>query len=570
MTASEWSKIAESVKLLIPREYDPYQASTSGTCFVQFDLERRCFLIISEDSGNALDIIDSRDIVGAAVDVELSGSAGAANLAKRVSTASPDSTEDSSPTRQRADNEPKSDVPKDTKGCAILEIYAYPRVHPAERNMLSSCGFSSQRKPTTEYRSPEDIEKLGSRRRHHRRFQVSPAEDLSTLSALVSCIRNIARPGCGKGEKMLILVNPFSGTQEGTSIFKNLAVPLFEEAGMDYDFLITKDYNHAFERMKEKATDSDTQDISNYDGVVAIGGDGIIHEMLQGIRTRSDSHEVLGKLKLGVIGSGTSNGLAKSLAYASDELDSALDYAFLVAKGSTVKMDLSEYQTKSASYLSFLSFSWSMIADIDIESEMIRFVGFLRMDLWGAWCVLKLRKYRARFSYLPPSADGASSARCPPLSDPIPSDGTWVTSEDDFVLFWASQVSHCAEKTFNSPGSTLDDGLFQILIVRYVIRPWKARMCFGSRNSDHPFLFHRGKVSRLRMAMILLGLDSGGHANMPGVEFIKCSAYRLEPVSPGSYNDLDGEVIEDGPVQGHVLPSAVKVFCTPKETRTSQ
>ena len=65
------------------------------------------------------------------------------------------------------------------------------------------------------------------------------------------------------------------------------------------------------------------------------------------------------------------------------------------------------------------------------------------------------------------------------------------------------------------------------------------------------------------MAMILLGLDSGGHANMPGVEFIRCTAYRLEPITTGSFNDLDGEVIESGPVQAHVLPGAVKVFCTP-------
>ena len=68
------------------------------------------------------------------------------------------------------------------------------------------------------------------------------------------------------------------------------------------------------------------------------------------------------------------------------------------------------------------------------------------------------------------------------------------------------------------------------------------------------------------MAMILLGLDSGGHVGMPGVEFIRCSAYRLEPITPGSFNDLDGEVIEAGPVQAHVMPGAVKVFCTQKDT----
>lgn len=70
-----------------------------------------------------------------------------------------------------------------------------------------------------------------------------------------------------------------------------------------------------------------------------------------------------------------------------------------------------------------------------------------------------------------------------------------------------------------------------------------------------------GSVSRLRLALILIAMAHSGHVDMPGVEFVKCSAYRLEPITPGSFNDLDGEVIESGPVQAAVVPSAIQVFC---------
>jgi diacylglycerol kinase family enzyme len=70
-----------------------------------------------------------------------------------------------------------------------------------------------------------------------------------------------------------------------------------------------------------------------------------------------------------------------------------------------------------------------------------------------------------------------------------------------------------------------------------------------------------GNVSRFRLLLILLGLETGSHVNMDGVEFIDCTAYRFEPISEGSYNDLDGEVIESGPIQGIVLPSAMKAYC---------
>lgn len=60
---------------------------------------------------------------------------------------------------------------------------------------------------------------------------------------------------------------------------------------------------------------------------------------------------------------------------------------------------------------------------------------------------------------------------------------------------------------------------------------------------------------------MLLAMDTGKHIEMEGAEYIACTAYRLEP--QGSYNDLDGEVIESGPVQAHVIPGVLNVFAGP-------
>ena len=137
----------------------------------------------------------------------------------------------------------------------------------------------------------------------------------------------------------------------------------------------------------------------------------------------------------------------------------------MIVKGISSRVDLSRYETKSASYLSFLTFSWAMIADIDIESECIRWAGFLRMDIWGVLRVLFLRKYRAKFSYLPPS-ETKTPISIPPLNKPIPDSKGWVTCEDDFILFWASQVTYAGEQMFHAPPCKLNDGVFHIMIVR--------------------------------------------------------------------------------------------------------
>ena len=111
----------------------------------------------------------------------------------------------------------------------------------------------------------------------------------------------------------------------------------------------------------------------------------------------------------------------------------------------------------------------------------------------------------------------------------------WVTIEDDFLLFWPSHVTHAAKRTYHCPDSKMQDGIFKVMIVR-------------------------GRVSRLKMALILLGLETGGHVGYSESEFIDCCAYRLEPITPG-LSVLDGEVIEEGPIQAKVLPAALSVFC---------
>ena len=116
--------------------------------------------------------------------------------------------------------------------------------------------------------------------------------------------------------------------------------------------------------------------------------------------------------------------------------------------------------------MSFLTFSWSLLADIDIESEFLHFLGDFRFDLWAVWRLAFLRTYRARFSYLP--ATEANKVKeipsMPALNEPVPSN--WITIEDKFFLFWASQVTHAGIHQYHAPPCRMQDGVFQILIVR--------------------------------------------------------------------------------------------------------
>mmetsp|Transcript_4146 Transcript_4146/g.8778 ORF Transcript_4146/g.8778 Transcript_4146/m.8778 type:complete len:312 (+) Transcript_4146:1-936(+) len=306
-----------------------------------------------------------------------------------------------------------------------------------------------------------------------------------------------------------------------------------------------------------------------------MGGDGILNEIMQGIRSRPqhDQEQILSSIKFGIVGCGTSNGLAKSILHWSGEEYGALESIFQICKGVVATLDIATYallpkhekkgvvngvnndesdtlavqkmrqtQQSNVKYItSFLSFSWGLIADCDLESECLRILGTLRSDIWAVYRgVLFPRRYRARFSYLPPRVNNGdevceqdSSFDMPKFVEEVPEG--WVSVEDDFTVFWACQTSHASYNMFNCPMSKMNDGLFHILVVRASCPRW-------------------------RLILMLLQLESGNHIHCKGLEVISCRAYRLEPLSYNSYNDIDGELVEDGVIQAHMMPRGAQFF----------
>ncbi len=463
------SEEAERAKLYVPNVSVLPQETSRQTCVFRWDSDTRLLTVVVDGEGeqSVIDVIDPEDIIGVNVEIKLMDLPDDSDLLE-VRTPSPSN-------QSAADNEPTSEVPLDRKATAVLSLYAYPKGKPTgvRDSVLRFCGSERNRSKTLPPVDKTKPDTFSPRHAHHRRFTVAPVEDFTDLSIMVNAIRKLSRPipshvtqvATPEEERILVIVNPQSGKKMGVNMYDTILRPMLEQAGIAHDCLVTTHANHAEERMEKQSSTSDFRDVTEYTGLALVGGDGIIHEVLQGIHRRADRELILLRVKLGAIGAGTSNGFSASLAHASKANHSPMDCAFMIVKGVSSPVDISKYETKSKSYTSHLTFSWAMIADIDIESECIRWAGFLRMDIWGVVRVLFLRKYRAKFSYLPP-AEEKKTIRVPPLDEPIPDSEGWVVSEDDFILFWASLTTHAGEQMFHAPPCKLNDGVFQIMIVR--------------------------------------------------------------------------------------------------------
>ena len=172
-------------------------------------------------------------------------------------------------------------------------------------------------------------------------------------------------------------------------------------------------------------------------------------------------------------------------------------------------------------------------ADVDIESEQWRALGSLRFTIGAIQRIIFLRQYEGRLSYLPSGSESSAVVPMPALASPVP--GEWVTIDDTFALVTIAQTSHAAHDMHSSPGASLDDGEFTLLILR-------------------------STVGRLQLLSMFLAMEDGAHLGNPALECVKAKAYRLEPATRPGNIALDGEAIDYGPVQGHVLPGAARVL----------
>ncbi|XP_059615021.1 sphingosine kinase 2-like [Phlebotomus argentipes] len=199
--------------------------------------------------------------------------------------------------------------------------------------------------------------------------------------------------------KMLIILNPKSGSGKAREVFQQRVAPIFVEAELPFELHVTKRANYAREFVR-------TRDIFAFRGIVVVGGDGIYFEVINGMMERPDWERALEEVSVGVIPCGSGNGLARSIAHSYGEPyepKPVLGASLTVIRGRSTTMDLVRVETKSQIMYSFLSIGWGLISDIDIESERLRAIGGQRFTLWSVHRLISLRTYQGRVSYLPAS-----------------------------------------------------------------------------------------------------------------------------------------------------------------------
>ena len=292
--------------------------------------------------------------------------------------------------------------------------------------------------------------------------------------------------------KYSLIVNPHGGVKSGLKILE-MVKPFFEEADADLNIIETEYAGHARDIASEVPLDGFT-------GLCAIGGDGTMHEMVNGMMTRKDGM----RIPIGLITGGTGNSFMHDL----DCLD-PVEAVQRILTNRTRKIDLFKAEAAGNLYFGFNIIGWGMPTDINLLAEKMRWLGGQRYNIASILEVLKFKTRLAR----------------------IEIDGRNIVADFGFVI--GCNTMYTGKGMKMAPLARLDDGLLDLLIVR--------------------------KAGRIKLLRMFPKIFSGKHISDPIVEYRQVRKFSIYPEEQSTLN-IDGEMLGSTPVKVEILSKEIEVL----------
>eukprot|EP00884_Botryococcus_braunii_P015345 jgi/Botrbrau1/2494/Bobra.0226s0050.1 len=139
-------------------------------------------------------------------------------------------------------------------------------------NRLCCCSMMFHLEVTTFWRKP--------RRRCEWRLQRYKLHiaDLQLVEEWVSVIRGALKELRNRPRTLLVIINPYGGARKAGQVWDRIAQPVLHLTGACCDVRETIHEKHA----TKMVTDLTLADLERYDGIIAVGGDGLFQEILNG------------------------------------------------------------------------------------------------------------------------------------------------------------------------------------------------------------------------------------------------------------------------------------------------
>ncbi|KAH6717376.1 sphingoid long chain base kinase-like protein [Leptodontidium sp. MPI-SDFR-AT-0119] len=384
------------------------------------------------------------------------------------------------------------------------------------------------------------------------KFSIGP--DSHSVANWISVLLDCSYRGAQQKKRAKVLVNPYSGSGNARRWYPKYILPLFRAARCSIDSVETR-YSG------EGVAIFETLDIDAFDMAVVCSGDGLAHEVFNGLGNRPDAKKALSEMAVAHIPCGSGNGLSHNL----NATGNASMATLAVIKGIRKPLDLISVTQGDTRVLSFLSQTAGMGAESDLATENLRWMGEARFKLGFLTRILAKKVYPCEiavkiaiddkgsimdhyakeklknslkdkqcqiFPEVGSTGEDQDSGGLPPLKygtihDKIPEDWTVIPCENLGILYCGNLAYMAADAKFFPPALP-NDGLMDLVLID-------------------------GNISRRASLKMFDALRDEKFFEMPVVKYYKISAYRWIPHNQESgYISVDGERIPFSPYQAEV------------------
>ncbi|APA05442.1 hypothetical protein SS1G_09867 [Sclerotinia sclerotiorum 1980 UF-70] len=373
-------------------------------------------------------------------------------------------------------------------------------------------------------------------------------EERDRVEAWISSLKDRAYGQSQQQKRAKVLINPKSGKGQSEKIYAKDVSPILEAAHLIIDVTVTKATKEAIDIVEKL-------DIEAYDVIICCSGDGLPFEVFNGLGKRKDAKRALSKMAIAHIPCGSGNGLHCSLH---GNIRSASIAALSIVKGIRTPLDLISVTQGEERHLSFLSQALGIVAEFDLGTEHLRWMGGTRFIYGFVLKSLQKKIYPCDIAVKVVTDDkeeikrryheamqlggtpeevlrgndslegGLPELKYGTSTDPLPQD--WkVEQHDNMGSFYCGNMSWMGADVDYFPAALPSDGCMDMVTIDY------------------------SNLSRLQALQLFPAVESGKFFGLPYVNYRKVEAYRITPKNqPNGYISIDGERVPFAPFQAEV------------------
>lgn len=294
--------------------------------------------------------------------------------------------------------------------------------------------------------------------------------------------------------KLLIIYNPQAGNGRAKSLLPSVESYLAEK-GVEATFLKTESEGHAVELVANT-------DLTDFDGVIASGGDGTLYEVINGYYRNERNI----KPPVGLIPNGTGNAFMKELGLLKSDWQKAVD---IILNKETRALDVGKFETCGDIHYFLNIVGMGFVTDVAQAAIPLKWMGN------AAYTAATLQKLIS----------------LKPQKFEIEVDGEKLERNGVFVEVANSRYT--GTTFLMAPKAQLDDGKLDLVLLN--------------------------DISKLRLLRLFTSIYDGSHINYPEVEYIQASKISVVEEKPGKLIP-DGEVMGETPVSFECLHKDVEFF----------